>query len=43
VIRKKGVGAEEEPEDVGVVIQHLKSVSFGLVMLFRLIHALNLS
>ncbi len=38
-----------EPVDVGVVIEgvkllhHLKSISFGLVMLFGLIYALNLS
>lgn len=49
MIRKEGVGAEDEPEDVGVVIEgvqllhHLKSVSFGLVMLFGLIYALNLN
>ncbi|XP_016430365.1 uncharacterized protein LOC107757411 [Sinocyclocheilus rhinocerous] len=49
VIRKEGAGAEDEPGDVGVVIegvkllQHLKSISFGLVMLFGLIYALNLS
>lgn len=49
MIRKEGAVAEEEPEDVGVVIegvqllQNLKSVTFGLVMLFGLIYALNLS
>ncbi len=43
VIRKDGAGAEDEPVDVGVVLHHLKSISFGLVMLFGLIYALNLS
>jgi len=46
VIRKEGAGAEDEPEDVmeGVqLLQYLKSVSFGLVMLFGLIYTLNLS
>ncbi|XP_073803642.1 uncharacterized protein [Danio rerio] len=49
VIRKEGAGAEEEPSDVGVVIEgvtlleNLKSISFGLVILFGLIYALNLS
>ncbi len=49
VICKEGAGAEDEPIDVGVVIEgvkllhHLKSISFGLVMLFGLIYALNLS
>ncbi len=49
VIRKEGAGAEDEPVDVRVVIEgvkllhHLKSISFGLVMLFGLIYALNLS
>ncbi|CAM4578262.1 unnamed protein product [Leuciscus chuanchicus] len=48
VIRKEGAGAEDEPEDVGVVIegvqrlQPLMSVSFGLVMRFGLIYALKL-
>ncbi|ROI42828.1 hypothetical protein DPX16_7105 [Anabarilius grahami] len=42
-------GAEDDLGDVGVVIegakliQHLKSISFGLVILFGLIYALNLS
>lgn len=49
MIRKEGAGAEEEPSDVGVVIEgvtlleNLKSISFGLVILFGLIYALNLS
>ncbi|KAK9979866.1 hypothetical protein ABG768_013274, partial [Culter alburnus] len=49
VIHKEGAGAEDEPGDAGIVIegakliQHLKSISFGLVMLFGLIYALNLS
>ncbi|KAL1249185.1 hypothetical protein QQF64_020190 [Cirrhinus molitorella] len=49
VIRKEGAAAEDEPADVGVLkegvklLQHLKSISFGLVMIFGLIYALNLS
>ncbi|XP_065115471.1 uncharacterized protein [Paramisgurnus dabryanus] len=48
-IRREGAGAEENLGDVVVVIegvmllQRLKSISFGVVILFRLIYALNLS
>lgn len=48
VIHKEGA-SEEEPANIGVVIEgmmllhHLKSISFGIVVLFVLIYALNLS
>lgn len=46
VIRAEGTGPEEEPSDVGVVLevlQSLPSVVLGCVMLFGLIYALNLN
>uniref|UniRef100_A0A9J8D2D5 Uncharacterized protein n=1 Tax=Cyprinus carpio carpio TaxID=630221 RepID=A0A9J8D2D5_CYPCA len=49
VIRAEGAGPEEEPSDVGVVLegvevlQNLPSVTLGCVMLFGLIYALNLN
>ncbi|XP_039544877.1 uncharacterized protein LOC120491248 [Pimephales promelas] len=49
VIRAEGAGPEEEPSDVGVVLegvevlQNLPSITFGCVMLFGLIYALNLN
>ncbi|XP_052427891.1 uncharacterized protein LOC128021448 isoform X2 [Carassius gibelio] len=49
VIRAEGTGPEEEPSDVGVVLegvevlQNLPSVTLGCVMLFGLIYALNLN
>lgn len=48
MIHKEGA-AEEDPADIGLAIvsvmriHHLKSISFGIVMLFGLVYALNLS
>ncbi len=49
VIRAEGAGPGDEPTDVGVVLEgvevlpNLKNVTFGCVMLFGLIYALNLN
>uniref|UniRef100_A0A3Q3M7G1 Uncharacterized protein n=1 Tax=Mastacembelus armatus TaxID=205130 RepID=A0A3Q3M7G1_9TELE len=49
VMLKEGADEDEQPEDVGVVIEgvellnNLRSISCGVIMLFGLIYALNLS
>lgn len=43
VIQKEGADDEGKPEDVGVVIEGVRSISFGCAMLFGVIYTLNLS